>query len=233
MPHAYSPPDVNRLLAALPRNRDTLLFDHMQAVELVFGDVLYYPGKPIHYVYFPTNSLISLLNLTKGHQALEVGMVGHEGMLGIPLALGVSDSPVYAQVQGAGMAWRMTSAQFLDEFLKNALLRRKVYRYIHELMVELAQTAVCNRFHHIEARLARWLLMTRDRVRSNHLHLTHDLLAHTLGVRRVGVTQAAGALRLKKLISYSRGEINILDETGLEAAACPCYCQQRHDTASD
>jgi CRP-like cAMP-binding protein len=231
MPHVYMPPDVNSLLAALPRNGAPLLFDRMQPVALVFGDVLYYPGKPIHHVYFPTNSLISLLNLTEGHQALEVGMVGHEGMLGIPLALGVNDSPVYAQVQGAGMAWRMTSAHFHDEFLKNALLQRKVYRYIHELMVQLAQTAVCNRFHHIEARLARWLLMTRDRVRSNHLHLTHDLLAHTLGVRRVGVTQAAGALRLKKLISYSRGEINILDEIGLEAAACPCYQQQRHDAA--
>jgi CRP-like cAMP-binding protein len=233
MPHVYLPPDVNSLLAALPRNDAPLLFDRMQAVELVFGDVLYYPGQPIHYVYFPTNSLISLLNLMEGHQALEVGMVGYEGMLGIPLALGVTDSPVYAQVQGAGMAWRMTSAHFNDEFLKNTLLRRKVYRYIHELMGELAQTVVCNRFHHIEARLARWLLMTRDRVRSNHLHLTHDLLAHTLGVRRVGVTQAAGALRLKKLISYSRGEINILDEIGLEAAACPCYQQQRHIAAPD
>lgn len=229
MSQAYLPPDVNSLLAALPGNGASLLFDRMQAVELVFGEVLYYPGKPIHHVYFPTNSLISLLNLTKGHQALEVGMVGHEGMLGIPLALGVSASPVYAQVQGAGMAWRMTSAHFHDEFLKNTLLRHKLYRHIHELMVELAQTAVCNRFHHIEARLARCLLMTRDRVRSTHLHLTHDLLAQTLGVRRVGVTQAAGALRLKKLIHYSRGEINILDETGLEAVACPCY--QQHDPA--
>lgn len=214
---------VNNLLAALPLNDYQRVLARLEPVTLHFGDVLYQFDKPIHHVYFPTNSQVSLLTLTEGHQALVVSMVGHEGMLGIPLALGVNDSPVCALVQGAGMAWRMTSEHFHDEFQLNLLLQRNVHRYIHELMVELAQTAACNRFHHVEARLARWLLMMRDRVRSNKLHLTQDLLGHMLGVRRVGVTQAAGTLRERKLISYSRGEISILDGPGLEAAACSCY----------
>ncbi|MFA6973039.1 MAG: Crp/Fnr family transcriptional regulator [Gallionella sp.] len=221
MPLAYQA--VNSLLAALPSNDYQHVLDRLEPVTLTFGEVLYQFGKPIQHVYFPTNSQVSLQTLTEGHQALQVCMVGHEGMLGIPLALGVGDSPVCALVQGNGMALRMTSANFLNEFRLNVLLQRNVHRYIHELMVELAQTAACNRFHHVEARLARWLLMMRDRVRSNQLHLTQDLLGHMLGVRRVGVTQAAGALRQRKLISYSRGEIIILDGQGLEAAACPCY----------
>lgn len=214
---------VNSLLAALPDGDRQRLLARMEPIKLTFGEVLYQPGKPIGHVYFPTDALVSLLTLAKGHQAMEVGMVGHEGMLGVSLALGVSDSPVCAMVHGSGTAWRMTSAQFLCEFQQNVLLQQKVYRYIHELMVQLTQTAVCNRFHSIEARLARWLLMTRDRVLSNQLHLTHDLLGSMLGVRRVGITQAAGALRQQKLIRYSRGEISILDGVGLEAAACPCY----------
>lgn len=213
----------NSLLAALPHNEYQQLLTRLEPIALTFGDVLYNPGEPILHVYFPTNSLISLLTLTEGHQALEVSMVGHEGMLGIPLALGASVSPVCALVQGSGMALRMTSAQFRKEFQQSALLQRKVYLYTYELIVQLAQTATCNHFHSIETRLARWLLMTRDRVQSDHLHLTQDLLGHMLGVRRVGVTNAAGALRRQKLISYSRGEIRILDDRGLEAAACQCY----------
>ncbi len=215
--------DANNLLAALPGNDYQRVLARLEPVTLHFGDELYQFGQAIDHVYFPTNSQISILTLSEGHQSLVVSMVGHEGMLGIPLALGVNESPVSALVQGAGMAWRMSAAHFHDEFQLNTLLQRNVHRYIHELMVELAQTAACNRFHHVEARLARWLLMMRDRVRSNKLHLTQDLLGHMLGVRRVGVTQAAGALRERKLISYSRGEISILDGPGLEAAACSCY----------
>ncbi len=214
---------ANNLLAALPDNDYPRMLARLELVTLHFGDVIYQFDQPIEHVYFPTNSQVSILTRTEGHQALVVSMAGHEGMLGIPLALGVNDSPVRALVQGSGMAWRMTSAHFHDEFQQNMLLQRNVHRYIHELMVELAQTAACNRFHHVEARLARWLLMMRDRVLSNKLHLTQDLLGQMLGVRRVGVTQAAGALRQRKLISYSRGEISILDAPGLEAAACSCY----------
>lgn len=223
MPLAYQESAVNSLLAALPRNEYQQLLTRLEPIALTFGDVLYHPDEPILHVYFPTSSLISLLTLTEGHQALGVSMVGHEGMLGIPLALGASVSPVCAQVQVSGMAWRMTSAQFHEEFQQNALLQHKVYLYTHELIVQLAQAAACNHFHTIETRLARWLLMTRDRVQSDQLHLTQDLLGQMLGVRRVGVTQAASALRKRKLISYSRGKISILDGRGLEAAACQCY----------
>lgn len=230
---AYRVPVANSLLAALPRKAYQLLLARLEPITLTFGEELYRPGEPIRHVYFPTDSLVSLLTLVEGHQALEVGLVGYEGMLGIPLALGVSDSPVRALVQGSGMALRMTSAHFRNEFQQNALLQKEVYRYTYELMVQLTQTAACNRFHHVEARLARWLLMTRDRVRSNQFHQTHGLLGNMLGVRRVGVTKAAGALRQRKLISYNRGEISILDGDGLEAAACQCYqiVKDMHDVA--
>ena len=220
---AYRMSDTNNLLAALPDKEYHLLLAHLEPVTLTFGEVIYLPGEPIDHVYFPTDSLVSLLTVVEGHQDLEVGMVGHEGMLGIPLALGVRHSPVRAKVQSAGMALRMTATQFLQEFKQSALLQQNVYRYIFELMGQLKQTSACNRFHRVEARLACRLLMTRDRVRSNRFHLTQDLLGAMLGVRRVGVTKAAGALRQRNLISYSRGEIVILDSEGLEESACQCY----------
>lgn len=226
-------PVTNSLLAALPRTDYPQLLDRLEPISLTFGEVLYRLGEPIHHVYFPTDSLVSLLTLIEGHQDLEVGMVGHEGMLGIPLVLGVSASPVRAIVRGAGMALRMTAAHFHEELQHSVLLQREVRRYTHELMVQLTQTAACNRFHRVEARLACRLLMTRDRMRSNQFHLTQDLLGNMLGVRRVGVTKAADALRQRKLISYNRGEISILDGEGLEAAACQCYqiVKDIHDVA--
>ena len=233
MPVTYHVPVANSLLAALPHKDYQLLLDRLEPIKLTFGEVLYRPGEPIHYVYFPTDSLVSLLTLAEGHQALEVGMVGYEGMLGIPLALGVSNSPVRALVLSSGMALRMASTHFRNEFQQSVLLQREVYRYTHELMAQMTQTAACNSFHQIEARLARWLLMTRDRVRSNQFHQTQDLLGNILGVRRVGVTKAASALRQRKLISYNRGESSILDGDGLEAAACQCYqvVKDMHDVA--
>ena len=231
---AYRVPVANSLLASLPAKDCQSLLEHMESITLAAGEVLYRPGEPIRHVYFPTDTMVSLLTSAEGHQALEVGMVGREGMLGIPLALGVNESPVQAVVQGAGKALRMTSAHFRKEFQRSPRLQQAVYRYIYELMIQMTQTAACNRFHQVEARLARWLLMTRDRVRSNHFHLTQDLLSNMLGVRRVGVTKAAGDLRLRKLISYNRGEINILDGDGLEAAACQCYqiVKYMHDVQS-
>lgn len=213
----------NSLLEALPRKEYKLLEPLLEPVAFSFGETIYVHRELIQHVYFPTDSLVSLLTVVDDHQALEVGMVGSEGMLGTPLALGVRDSPVLAVVQGGGLALRMSTADFLITFRQSPTLQREIYRYIYELMIQMTQTAACNRFHQIEARLARWLLMTRDRVRSNQFHHTQELLGNMLGVRRVGVTKAAGELKRRKLINYFRGEITILDEAGLEAAACPCY----------
>jgi CRP-like cAMP-binding protein len=214
---------LNSLLAALPRKAYLRLLPGLTPVELVFGEVLYEPGEPIRDVYFPSRSLVSLLTLVEGHLALEVGMVGREGMVGVPLALGADVSPVRALVQGAGPALKMTAARFRTELRASPPLQRELNRYVHTMMAQISQTAGCNRFHVVEARLARWLLMTRDRVRSGQFRMTHDFLSHMLGVRRVGVTEAASALQRQKLIEYSRGNIRILDDRGLEAACCSCY----------
>jgi CRP-like cAMP-binding protein len=213
----------NGLLAALPRKAYLALLPGLAPVTLAFGHVLYEPGATIPDVYFPGRSVVSLLTVVDGHEALEVGLVGHDGMVGIPLALGIDVSPVRALVQGAGSALQMSAGRFRKAFNASPPLQRGLHRYAHELMAQVTQTAACNRFHRVEARLARWLLMTRDRVRSGQFHLTHEFLAHMLGVRRVGVTEAASGLQKRRVIDYSRGNIRILDDAGLEAAACSCY----------
>jgi PAS domain S-box-containing protein len=214
---------ANSVLAAVSRTEFERLSAGLEPVSLTFGDVLYEPGDTIRYVYFPSDCLISLLTQVEDHMALEVGLVGSEGMAGIPLALGISTSSVRAIVQGTGSAMRMEAGRFQLEFKQSPSLQRELYRYTHLLMAQFSQTAACNRFHVVEARLARWLLMTRDRVRSNEFHLTHEFLADMLGVQRVGVTNAASALRKRKLIDYSRGNITILNPKGLSAASCGCY----------
>ncbi len=211
------------MLAALPPKQYQRLLAGLESVPLIFGEVLYEPGKRIRHVYFPSDSLISLLTVVEGHLELEVGMVGREGMIGVPLSLGSHVSPVRALVQGAGAAMRMKAARFCKELRKSPQLQHEVDRYTGALMAQITQTAACNRFHVVEARLARWLLMTRDRVGSPEFRLTHAFLGHMLGVRRVGVTKAAHALQERKLINYSRGKIKILDSRGLEATACSCY----------
>ncbi|HMJ30083.1 MAG TPA: Crp/Fnr family transcriptional regulator [Bradyrhizobium sp.] len=216
-------PIPNTMLAALPRKQYERMRAGLESVALSFGEVLYEPGARMQHVYFPNDSLVSLLTLVDNHLALEVGMVGCEGMVGIPLALGKNVSPIRALVQGAGTAMRMKSARFSEEIRKNPQLQQEVNRYTGALMAQVTQTAACNRFHVVEARLARWLLMTRDRVHSDAFRLTHEFLGHMLGVRRVGVTMAARALQKRKLIDYSRGKIRILDGRGLERAACSCY----------
>ena len=213
----------NSLLAALRSKNYQSLLSGLEPVTLNFGDILYEAGQKMRHVYFPGNSLVSLLTLVNGRMALEVGMVGHEGMVGIPLALGAGVSPVRALVQGAGTAMRMKAARFSREIRKSPQLQQEVYGYANALMAQVSQTAACNRFHVVEARLARWLLMTRDRMRSKEFRLTQEFLSHMLGVRRVGVTHAAHALQKRKLIEYSRGTITILDAKGLQAAACECY----------
>ena len=214
---------ANHLLAAVPRQAHQRLLTGLEPVSLTYGQVLYEPAEPIRHVYFPIDCLVSLLTTVDKQRTLEVGMVGNEGMVGMPMALGIGISAVRALVQGSGSALRMTAARFRAEFKKNLPLQRALFRYTHLLMAQISQTAACNRFHEAEARLARWLLMTSDRVHADEFRLTHEFLAHMLGVRRVGVTKAARVLQRKKLIDYSRGHIRILDRKGLEAAACTCY----------
>ncbi len=218
-------PIPNQLLAALPHAEYMRMAAHLEPVALEFGEVLYEPGDKISHVYFPDDSLVSLLIVVDTHLALEVGMIGYEGMVGVQCALGVPTSPVRALVQGAGTAKRMKIAAFRKELEKDRSLQRVTLLFAHALMGQVAQTAACNRFHVVEARLARWLLMTRDRVGSNEFRLTQEFLGHMLGVRRVNVTNAARALQKRKLIIYSRGSIDIIDDKGLEASACSCYAR--------
>lgn len=223
MPSAEHAPVGNLLLAAIARKDRQRFLSGCEQVELVSGTILCEPGEVIHHVYFPTDSYISLVTPIDGTSSLEVGLVGNEGMYGIPLMLGVNVASLHGVVQGSGPAWRMDAARFHSELEHGVGLQQELNRYIYVLMSQLAQTAACTRFHVVEERLARWLLMTRDRAHSETFHITHEFLANMLGVRRVGVTKAAGSLQNKKLISYSRGGVRIRDIAGLEAASCSCY----------
>ena len=213
----------NRLLSSLPEEDQ----DHMQALcELVgveVGEALFEPGQPIDFVYFPIDALISQLAVADGRMTLEVGAVGREGMIGASVALGHTLAQVRAVVQRSGQCLRMSAADFCNEFAHLESLQHLLHRYTNTLLAQAIQIAVCSRFHVLEARLARSLLITRDRLQSEKFHMTHEFLAHALGVRRVGVTKAASALQQQKLISYSRGNIEILDAAGLEAVSCRCY----------
>jgi CRP-like cAMP-binding protein len=213
----------NRLLAALPAKVYERLLAGLEPVKLTYGEVLYEPGEQIRYVYFPGDCVVSLLTVVENHRALEVGLVGREGMVGSRLALGITTASVRAMVQGTGTAVRMKSAHFLREFHRSPALQRALLHFTDALMIQVTQTAACNRFHMVAARLARWLLMTRERLPSSEFHLTQEFLADMLGVRRAGVTAAASALQRRKLIRYRRGTITILDQKGLEASSCSCY----------
>ena len=218
---------TNRLLDALPAHERKRFLAGSEAVELAFADVVHVPGAVLHHVYFPLEALISLIVPIEGSAGLEVGLVGNEGMFGIPLVLGVNVSSLRAVVQGSGAALRMDAALFDIEIQRNTTLHRVLDRYTFVHLSELAQTAGCTRYHVVEARLARWLLMTQDRVHAGVFHVTHEFLALMLGVRRVGVTRAAGSLQKLGLIRYSRGNVTVLDRRGLKAAACACYAADR------
>ena len=217
----------NQLIDKLPRKDRVRLLSRCEPVQLVLGEVLYEPGKPTRNVYFPVDGFISLLAMVDGKPALEVGMVGREGMLGAQLALGIPTAPLHALVQGEGAAWRMSASAFRGELARSPALKRRLDRYRYVLMAQLAGSAACLRFHQIGPRLARWLLMSHDRAHADAFPVTHEFLAYMLGVRRVGVTVAAGALQRAGLIEYRHGELKVLDRSGLEAAACNCYAADR------
>jgi CRP-like cAMP-binding protein len=221
--HRIAEHNANLLLAALPPEELARMLPLLDPVQVEVGDVLCEPGDPILYVYFPHDCLVSLLAVAEGRMTLEIGLVGREGMLGAAVALGHQSTQVRAVVQRAGSASRMPARALSAEFAGSPALQRVLARYTDTMLAQAIQIAVCSRFHVLEARLARSLLVTRDRLQSDKFHLTHEFLAHALGVRRVGVTKAASALQQQGLIIYSRGNIEILDPAGLAAAACTCY----------
>lgn len=215
----------NRLLAMLPTRELHALIKSSRIVQvrLLMGQVLHEQGQPIEHVYLPQDCVISLMTVASDRMTLEVGLIGPEGLAGIAVALGSKVSPVQAVVRRGGGAMRIAADVFRQSLDAHPLLWRAVSYHAHGLMVQATQAAFCSHFHLLETRLARCLLMMRDRVHSNGLHLTHEVLALALGVRRVGITKAATSLQQRGLISYSRGDIRILDSTGLEMAACSCY----------
>lgn len=217
----------NHLIESLPRRERLRLLALCEPVELSLGEVVSEAGQPSRHVYFPVDSFVSLVTLIDGKPILEVGMVGREGMVGVQLALGVPSAPTHALAQGAGLARRASAANFRRELARNPPLQRSLNRYLYVLMQQLAASATCLRFHLIGQRLARWLLMTQDRAHSDSFQVTHEFLSYMLGVRRVGITAAAGGLRRRGVIEYRRGQLTVLDRSRLEAAACTCYAAGR------
>jgi len=217
----------NHLISSLARKDRARLLAVCEPVQLMLGDILCDPGQLTRHVYFPTQGFISLLASIDGKPGVEVGLVGSEGMVGSQLALGVPTVPLHGLVQGPGAAWRITAQAFRDELACGSALQQLLNRYIYVLMAQLASSATCLRFHKIGPRMARWVLMSQDRAHADNFHLTQEFLAYMLGVRRVGVTQAASALQRDGLIEYHHGHMTVTDRNGLEAAACSCYDADR------
>jgi CRP-like cAMP-binding protein len=221
----------NHLIEMLPRAAAKALLSICEPVDLILSDRLGATDVTTRYAYFPVDAIISLVTPLDGKPVLEVGMVGREGMVGAELGLGVLNSPLHAVVQGPGKSWRVPSAAFRRELARSPALRHCLNRYVYVLMAQLGMSAACLRFHLIGPRLARWLLMTQDRAHADQFHVTHEFLAYMLGVRRVGITAAAGLLQREGLIEYRRGELIVLSRRGLEAAACACYAADRRTYA--
>lgn len=223
MTNNVRPLSVNRLLASLPRSEHKRLALDLKPVELMFSEILYESGDRIEYVYFPSNSIISLLSTMSERSTLEVGMVGNEGIAGLSVFMGVDTSANRAIVQGTGSALRLSSSAIRREANRLGSLHRLLHRYTNSLLLQISQSSICNRFHSVDSRLAKWLLMTRDRLGADEFRLTQEFMSNMLGVRREGVNRAAGALQTAKLICYSRGKISILNGRRLQEKACCCY----------
>jgi CRP-like cAMP-binding protein len=223
-------PQQNHLLAALAPAERERIFPHLQLVEMPLGKVLYESGDVLRHVYFPTDSIVSLLYVLADGASAEISVVGNEGLIGIALFMGGETTPSRAIVQSAGYAYRLVGQLLKDEFHRNGLLQLLLLRYTQALITQMAQTAVCNRHHSVDQQLCRWLLLSLDRLPSNQLVMTQELIANMLGVRREGVTEAAGKLDKLGAIRYARGHITVLDRPRLEQLCCECYAVVRKET---
>ncbi len=221
--NALPKPIENRLLAALPDDEYQRLVPHLERVSLPREQVIYDPGEPIRHVYFPHQAIVSLVSTMLNGSTVEVGMVGNEGMVGTPVFLGGNSTTTRAFVQVAGSGIRMEATRLKAEFNRGGALQSLLLRYMQALHTQVSQTAACNRLHSVEARLARWLLMTSDRMQSDQFELTQEFIAQMLGTRREGVTVAAGTLSQSGMIRYTRGKITILERQNLEFTSCECY----------
>jgi CRP-like cAMP-binding protein len=224
------PPERNQLLAALSPDERDRLFPHLRLVTMPLGKVLYESGDVQRYVHFPTDSIVSLLYVMESGASAEVAVVGNEGVIGIALFMGGETTPSRAIVQSAGHAYRLIGQRLKDEFHRNGGMQLLLLRYTQSLITQMAQTAVCNRHHSVDQQLCRWLLLSLDRLSSNELIMTQDLIANMLGVRREGVTEAAGKLQKLGVIRYSRGRITVLDRPQLEQLSCECYGVVKKET---
>ena len=222
MPASHCP-QQNHLLAALPPDEFARLSPHLELVSMPLGEVLYESGDRLRHVYFPTTSIVSLLYVMEDGASAEIAVVGNEGVLGIALFMGGETTPSRAIVQSAGHGYRLQSDVLKDEFSRAGPMLHLLLRYTQALITQMAQTAVCNRHHSVDQQLCRWLLMSLDRLSSNELVMTQELIANMLGVRREGVTEAAGKLQDAGLIHYRRGHIIVIDRAGLETRTCECY----------
>jgi len=216
-------PGTNRLLAVLPAADRERLAPELERVSMALGDVVYESGSRQDYVYFPTTAIVSLLYVMADGASAEIAVVGNDGMVGIALFMGGETTPSRAIVQSAGSAFRLSGQLLKREFARAGPMQHLLLHYTQALLTQMAQTAVCNRHHSVDQQLCRWLLLSLDRLPSNELAMTQELIANMLGVRREGVTEAAGELQRAGLIRYSRGHITVLDRPGLEARACECY----------
>jgi CRP-like cAMP-binding protein len=223
-------PQQNYILAALHADAQARLFPHLQLVHLPLGKVLYEPGDTLRHVYFPTDAIVSLLYVMEDGSSAEISVVGNEGLIGISLFMGGESTPSRAIVQSAGSAYRLPGARLKEEFHRHGELLILVLRYTQALITQMAQTAVCNRHHTIDQQLCRWLLLSLDRLGGNRLAMTQELIANMLGVRREGVTEAAGKLQKMGLIEYSRGQITVLDRQRIEELCCECYAVVKRET---
>jgi CRP-like cAMP-binding protein len=222
MPSPHNPRQ-NHLLDALAADECERLFPHLELVEMSLGKVLYESGNQLRHVYFPTTSIVSLLYVMINGASAEIAVVGNEGIIGVALFMGGETMPNRAVVQSAGYAYRLNGQRLKQEFSRSGELHHLLLRYTQALLTQMAQTAVCNRHHSLDQQLCRWLLLSLDRLHANELTMTQELIANMLGVRREGVTEAAGNLQRAGLIEYQRGRITVLDRAGLEARACECY----------